>query len=400
MSLKDPDKSATSVAVDALAASEFPLAEGLVYLNHAAVAPWPQRTANAVAAFARENTDVGARNYPRWLQKEQELRSQAAKLLNASGEDIAFTKNTSEGLSIVAYGFPWRSGDNVVVPRDEFPSNRIVWQSLAARGVETREVDLSGAQDPEAVLVAGMDRRTRLLAVSSVQFATGLRMDLARLGEMCRARDVAFCVDAIQGLGALPHDVTAMNIDFLAADAHKWLLGPEGIALFYCRPQWRDQLAMYEFGWHMVEDISDFERRDWVPAKSARRFEPGSPNMIGIHALSASLSLLTQIGMQIIERRVLERSQHLFDRLDALPLIELITPTARGRYGGIVTFRAPQVDAGALFAALQARDVVCAQRAGGIRFSPHFYTPLSALDEAVDRTRDAIRAVQAKTATR
>lgn len=386
--------------VDLLAATEFRLADGMVYLNHAAVAPWPQRTANAVQAFARENAAEGARHYPRWLTTEQALRSQAANLINADASEVAFTKNTSEGLSIVAHGFPWTTGENVVVPKGEFPSNRIVWQSLARCGVETREVDLSADDDPEDRLVRAMDRHTRLLAVSSVQFATGLRLDLGRLGEACRARGVAFCVDAIQGLGALAHDVSAMGISFLAADAHKWLLGPEGIALLYCHPQWRDRLTLREFGWHMVEHASDFERADWTPARSARRFEPGSPNMLGIHALSASLSLLLEIGLDTIERRILERAQQLIDGLRALPRLEMVSPTQPGRYGGIVTFRALDLDAARLFSALQARDVICAQRGGGIRFSPHFYTTPALLNDALERTANAMRAVQTMADTR
>jgi len=381
---------AANPSTDALVAREFRLAPDLIYLNHAAVGPWPQRTAAAVTAFASENAMRGAQHYPRWVQTEHDARTRAALLLNADVNDVAFTKNTSEGLSIVAHGFPWRAGDNVVVPKDEFPSNRIVWESLASYGVETREVDVSTAAEPEDVLLRAMDRSTRLLAVSSVQFATGLRLDLARLGEACRARGVAFCVDAIQGLGALSHDVSAMAIDFLAADAHKWLLGPEGIALFYCHPDWSDRLALRQFGWHMVEDIADFERRDWIPARSARRFEPGSPNMVGIHALEASLSLLLEIGMDVVEQRVIARAQYLFELLRALPEAELVTPSQHGRFGGIVTFRMPQVDVQALFSALQSRQVVCAQRAGGIRFSPHFYTSAASLEEAAARVMEAV----------
>lgn len=384
-----------SLSIDELCTREFPLVPGLVYLNHAAVAPWPQRTCDAVTAFAVENTSQGALNYPNWIDTEQQLRRQAAQLLNAKDADIAFTKNTSEGLSLVAHGFPWQAGDNVVIPSGEFPSNRIVWQSLASLGVEAREVDLSNVDDPEAALAQAMDRNTRLLSVSSVQFATGLRLDLLRLGEICASRGVAFCVDAIQGLGAVRHDVSAMRIDFLAADAHKWLLGPEGIALFYCRAEWRDRLALRQFGWHMVEHASNFDRRDWAPASSARRFEPGSPNMLGIHALKASLSLLLDAGLNTVEQRVIERAHYLLERLKTLKHAELVTSERHGTFAGIVTFRVPTLDPGKLFATLQARNVVCAQRGGGIRFSPHFYTTFAALDEAVAHARDGIRTVEA-----
>jgi len=367
--------------LDPLLAAEFPLEPGLVYLNHAAVAPWPRRTADAVRAFAEENARRGAAQYAAWLEVERRVRARCAALVNAAPEDIALLKNTSEALSVVAHGFPWQSGDNVVIPDEEFPSNRIVWESLRPRGVDVREVALG--DHPEQALLAAADGRTRLISVSSVQYASGRRTDLAALGAACRRRGIAFCVDAIQGLGALPHDVDAMHIDFLMADAHKWLLGPEGIAVFYCRPEWRERLALYQYGWHMVERAGDYDRKDWEPAKSARRFECGSPNMLGIHALDASLSLLLEVGIEHIERRILARAERLFELVRARPELELITPSAPGRYGGIVTFRHRRRTAAELHARLRERNVICAARGGGVRFSPHFYTPLACLEQAV-----------------
>ena len=370
--------------LDRQLAREFPLAPELIYLNHAAVAPWPRRTAQAVQAFAAASMERGAADYPAWLATERDLRTLCARMVSAaSADDLAFVKNTSEALSIVAHGFPWRAGDNVVISDEEFPSNRIVWESLAPRGVEVRAVRLAADGDPEQALLEAADGRTRLLSISSVQYASGLRLDLGRLGAGCRRRGVAFCVDAIQGLGVFAHDVQAMHIDFLMADAHKWLLGPEGIAPFYCAPEWRERLALHEFGWHMVEHAGDFERPDWAPAGSARRFECGSPNMLGIHALHASLSLLLEVGIAEVERRVLARADRLFDAIDRHAELEPVTAAASGRYAGIVTFRHRRRPAAGLHEALRARGVICAARGGGVRFSPHFYTPLEQLDQAV-----------------
>jgi cysteine desulfurase/selenocysteine lyase len=372
------------LTLEKLIADEFPLQPDLIYLNHAAVAPWPRRTAAAVQTFAEENMRAGAANYPGWLQVQQSLRLQCATFINASSaDDIAFLKNTSEALSVVAHGFPWAEGDNIVIGAEEFPSNRIVWESLKPRGVTVRFVELSSHADPEQALLAASDSRTRLISVSSVQYASGLRLNLARLGELCRSRAIAFCVDAIQGLGVFAHDVDAMGIDFLMADAHKWLLGPEGIAIFYCHPQWRDRLTLHQFGWHMVNDAGNFDRQDWQMAASARRFECGSPNMLGIHALQASLSLLMQIGISEIEQRVLARAQQLFASINAQRDLELISSSAPGRYAGIVTFRHRHRKSDALHTRLRELGVVCAARGGGIRFSPHFYTPLEQLDRAL-----------------
>lgn len=369
--------------VDALVAAEFSLAPSLIYLNHAAVAPWPQRTAQAVQRFAAENAQRGAANYPEWLRVEQRLRAQCAQLLGATVDDVAFQKNTSEALSVVAHGFPWRAGDNVIISDEEFPSNRIVWESLRPAGVTVRVVRLRGHADPERALMDAADARTRLLSISSVQYASGLRMDLARLGEFCHARGIAFCVDAIQGLGVIPHDIGAMRIDFLMADAHKWLLGPEGIAVFYVSPQWRDRLTLHQYGWRMVQDAGNYDRTDWEIAASARRFECGSPNMLGIHALDASLSLLHEIGLEHIGQRVRERADRIIHAVQRHPQLELITSAVPGRYAGIVTFRHRERGAAELHARLRERNVVCAARGGGIRFSPHYHNFMEQLDQAV-----------------
>lgn len=362
---------------------EFPQQAGLLYLNHAAVAPWPRRACAAVQAFAAENMQLGARDYPEWLKVEARLRQRLARLLNApSTEDIALVKNTSEALSFVAFGLDWRPGDQVVISDEEFPSNRIVWEALAPRGVEVREVNLQGT-DPEAALLAACTARTRLLSISAVQYASGLRLDLARLGRGCRQRGVLFCIDAIQQLGAQPFDVQASDCAFAMADGHKWLLGPEGLGVFYCRADLREQLALHEYGWHMCEAVGQYDRRDWQPAHSARRFECGSPNMLGAMALEASLSLLEEVGMAQVAAQIETRIAHLQAGLAQLPGVRLLSPIQPERRAGILTFTLDGHDMNALFEHLRAHQVVCALRGGGIRLSPHFYTPESVLENTL-----------------
>ncbi|MGE5239311.1 MAG: aminotransferase class V-fold PLP-dependent enzyme [Chloroflexota bacterium] len=364
---------------------EFPQDVNLTYLNHAGVSPWPLRTARAVEAFAEENVTRGSLHYARWLDVESRLRSQLRSLIHASSDDdIALLKNTSEALSAVAYGIQWNHGDNVVSSAEEFPSNRVVWQSLAHKGVEFREASLSGGVNPEDALISLVDSRTRLITVSSVQFATGLRMDLAHLGEFCRRNGVLFCVDAIQSIGAVSFDVEEIEADFVMADGHKWMLGPEGLALFYCRPAARDMLSLTQYGWHMVEKAGDYEAREWDIAKTARRFECGSPNMLGIHALSASLSLLLEIGMDEVENKVKSLSNYLVERILSEPGLDLVTPSDPARRAGIVTFRMRDGDSQGLYRFLGMNGVVCAFRAGGIRFSPHFYNSQEQLDRALE----------------
>jgi len=361
---------------------QFPIDANILYLNHAAVGVWPRRTAEAVKAFAEENMRRGATHYPQWMKVERELRMRLQGLLGvASVDDIALTKNTSEALSLIAYGLDWRAGDNIVSSDQEFPSNRIVWQSLQTKGVELRLADVSD-HDPEAALLACCNEKTRLLTVSSVQYGTGLRMDLNRLGAYCHAHGILFCVDAIQSLGALCFDARACQADFVVADGHKWMLGAEGLAVFYSSPEARAQLKLLQYGWHMVERV-DFDACDWTAAASARCFEPGSPNMLGIHALNASLSVLEDIGMDKVEAQVLANARALMDWVDADDDLALITPAEAGRYAGIVTFRHRGLDhAGhaSLYRSLMQAGLICAHRAGGIRFAPHVYSDISGLD--------------------
>nr|VFJ96812.1 MAG: Selenocysteine lyase/Cysteine desulfurase [Candidatus Kentron sp. LFY] len=379
--------------------NEFPLYNDRIYLNHAAVAPWPRRTSMAIERFS-EQVYGGAIRHRDWVEAEERLRNQFRELINApSTEDIALLKNTSEGLSMVAHGIDWRAGDNIVITDQEFPSNRIVWQSLASQGVEIREAAILGATSwedtPEAIMERNCDENTRLIAVSSVQYGTGVRMDLHRLGAFCRRQGILFCVDAIQSLGALPMDVQAIGADFLAADGHKWMLGPEGIAVFYCRRQLRNRLTLRQYGWHMMEDSLDFDNRDWKIADSARRFECGSMNMLGIHAISASLSLLLEIGMDEVARGVLEKSSYLTEAITEDKRLSLVFPAALVddpiRRSGIVTFQAPGAELQGVFRGLIGSGVICALRAGGIRFSPHFYTPKEQLESAVRRVGEYIR---------
>jgi selenocysteine lyase/cysteine desulfurase len=366
--------------------SAFRLDPDLIYLNHAAVSPWPERTTAAVKAFAEENATHGSRNYPHWMYTEQAVKEQLQRLINAaSADEIALLKNTSEALSVVAWGLPWKTGDNVVITDQEFPSNRIAWESLAPVGVETRAADITRTDNPEAAIIERIDDATRLVSVSAVQYSTGLKLDLETIGTACSERGVLFCVDAIQGLGAMAFDTRACKADFVMADAHKWLLGPEGIALFYCRAGAMEQLSLKQYGWHMVEDFLDFDKRDWTVARSARRFECGSPNMTGIHALHASLALLEETGMQKIGQLVLENSCFMIDFIqDHADNLELITPPADDRHAGIVTFRPRNESAQSLFERLGNENVICALRGGGVRFSPHYYTPRKQLFKALE----------------
>ena len=369
---------------DNIIQSEFPQAEGLIYLNHAGVAPWPARTRDAVVEFARENVVYGASRYYLFIEKENRLRRQAKDLINApSVDDIALLKNTSEALSVVAAGIRWNRGDNVVTSAEEFPSNWIPWDAQKIHGVTLKKVHIR-ERSSEQALIEACDNRTRLLSVSSVQFSSGIRLDLQLLGDFCRTNNILFCVDAIQSIGAHDIDVQKIQADFVMADAHKWMLGPEGIALFYCNEAVRDELNLYQHGWHMTTTPDDFDIRSWQPTKTARRFEPGSNNLLGVHALSASLGLIEDLGMRYIERELEARVSYLMERLAEHDRIRLITPGDSDRRSGIVAFQVTGSEQQELHKRLMENQVICALRGGAIRFSPHYYISMDKIDKSLD----------------
>jgi cysteine desulfurase/selenocysteine lyase len=370
---------------------EFPILQHGQYANHAAISPWPRVTSQALAAFALENTEIGAENYNHWLLREKQLRKRLADLINAnSADDIALLKNTTEGICTVANGIDWQTGDNVVLPADEFPSNRLPWLALQRHGVELREVDIRATDKPEKALLERVDKRTRLLSVSAVQWTDGLRLKLATLGQFCQQNSVLFFVDAIQQLGALQLDVQACGIDFLAADGHKWLLAPEGIAVFFCRESLREQLQITQQGWHMVDQPYQFNRHQWQPSKTAMRFEAGSPNTLGQVGMHASIGLLQDVGMKSVEALITANSLSLSKGLEAIPGIELVRPFDPERVSGIVSFIPARGDLLEISRALKSRELSCAVRGGALRLSPHFYQAGKPVLEMLNTIEDSL----------
>ena len=372
--------------------SLYPVLQQGLYANHAAIAPWPRVAAEAVAAFARENAEVGAEKYSRWLLRETQLKRGLASLINAVSEnDIALLKNTTEGICTVANGINWRAGDNLVLPAHEFPSNRLPWLALQRYGVEVREVDIRRSENPENALLEQIDKRTRLLSVSAIQWTDGLRLKLERLGQFCRQNNVLFFVDAIQQLGAMQLDVQACGIDFLAADGHKWLLAPEGIAVFFCREGLREKLQIHQQGWHMVDEPYQFDREDWQPSKTAMRFEAGSPNTLGQVAMHASIGLLQDVGMSRVESLIEENSRVLSAGLEYISGVEILRPFDPQRVSGIVSFRPLNKNPVEILKALKQRKLSCALRGGAIRLSPHFYQAGKPVLEMLDLVEHVVR---------
>jgi len=361
--------------------SEFPLDPDLIYLNHAAVGPWPRRTVEAIEAFARENLHRSIRNYRIWTDLEDRVRERLARLLGGgSGTQVALLKNTSEAISTVAFGFDWQAGDNVVLPDCEFPANRAPWRRLVERGVEVREVEVGLDPQPDQRLLAACDQRTRLVATSWVHYTSGIRTDLERLAGACRERGIAVLVDAIQGLGALPFEADRWGVDFVAGGAHKWLLSPEGVGYLWCRPEWLPRIRPLSWGWRMAEKPFQFEAEQGL-SPSARRFECGTLNTLGLVGLDATLGLLEDLGIGPVADAVLNRSGHLIEGLRKIPGVEIATPAAPTGRAGIVAFRT--ADTRERYRALRHAGVLPALRDGWLRLAPHFHTPMDQLDRVL-----------------
>jgi cysteine desulfurase/selenocysteine lyase len=350
---------------------DFPVTEKYIYLDHAGVAPASLRVKAAVEKFLTESTQCGAFSYPQWVQRVVDVRRSCARLINAEIDEIAFVRSTSHGLSLVAEGLDWEQGDNLLIYEKEFPSNIFPWTNLTRRGIERRVIPSREGRILTDDIVRLMDSRTRLLAISSVQFANGFRVDLKTLGNLCRERGALLCVDAIQSLGAFPLDVKECHIDFLAADAHKWLLGPEGIGIFYCRKKLAEHLNPLLIGWKSVQNELDFDNPEFRLKSDALRFEEGSMNIMGILGLGAAIDLLFEVGIENIELRVLCLGDLIIHEAEKRGYT-LMTPRDREERGGNITI-CGKFDPAKMRDALREKGILVNVRGGGLRVSPHFY---------------------------
>lgn len=366
--------------------SEMPITGRFVYLNHAAIGPLPRRSSERIGALARVVSETGDRRWPERNAEVERVRALAARLIGARApHEVAFVENTSTGLSAVAEGIDWRPGDNLVGAEGEFPSNAYPWMNVAARRPGEIEIRLApernGRIDPEDLL-ARIDGRTRLLALSSVQYATGFRSDLARLGAACRERGALFVVDAIQSLGALAIDVEACAIDVLAGSTHKWLLGPEGIGLLYVSDRVVERLRPTRAGWRSTRSPYEWVHLDLTFAEGARRFESGTLNVYGLAGLGGSLEILLEAGTEAIERRVLALAERTAEGFVAAGFA-LAAPRGgafRGEASGIVSGTHPRHTPEALAEALAERGAIVSARAGRLRAAPHFYNTETEID--------------------
>ena len=368
---------------------EFPIREHCLYLDHAAVCPLPRPVAAAMRQRIAEQEQTGAEHYRDWRTSVLTCRHLGAQLLGCEADDVSIVHSTSEGLSLIAEGYDWTPGDEVLVGEEEFASNVAPWLNLADRGVSVvRYPQPDGRVDPEQ-LADCMTGRTRLVTVSWVAFHTGWIVPLARLARVCRDQDVVLVVDAIQGLGVLPMDMRSLGLDAVVADSHKWLLGPEGAGLMALRPELRARLRPTLSGWRNVRLApGDFFLHTVEHHPDGRRFEPGASNSVGIAGLAAALDLLTSVDRENVQARV-ESLARLITRILLAHGWEVLSPGAGQPVAGIVAGRHPTVPPREVVRRLAERRVVCSSRQGLVRFSPHFYVTRGEL-EALDRILEKV----------
>ncbi|HWE48595.1 MAG TPA: aminotransferase class V-fold PLP-dependent enzyme [Bryobacteraceae bacterium] len=351
-------------------AHQFPVRANRIYLNHAAVSPLCKPAADAMKDLADDCLNFGSVHYEEWLDTYEGLRVAAARLIGANRNEIASVKNTSEGIATVAMGLNWKPGDRIVAFREEFPANFYPWKKLEEKGAAVTWLSVTDPLEKIEQAAKG----ARLLSISFVQFLSGYRAPIREIGEICHRNQCIYMVDAIQGMGAFPIDVRECHIDTLAADGHKWMMGPEGCGILYISEALQDQVDPVEFGWTNVAGYNDYGSRDMTLRPDAGRYECGTLNTIGIYGLRAAIEFLLEVDPREIAPVVQNLADRIAEGVQAKGY-ELFMPRTAETGAGIVSFRKAGVDAVELVARLRAAGISVAPRAGWVRTSPHFYVP-------------------------
>jgi selenocysteine lyase/cysteine desulfurase len=366
---------------------EFPVTRDKVFLAHAGVCPLPRRVSEAVRDYAALCTRGDQETLLPALQT-QHSRRLTGRLLQAQPDEIAFVGPTSLGLSFVAAGLPWKKNDNVLIYFDDYPANVYPWMALAAKGVEvrflnTREMGRIGPTD----VIGQVDEQTRLVSLASCHFVSGYRIDLSAIGQALHQRNILFCVDAIQTLGAFP--TTVEHVDFLAADGHKWLLGPCAAGILFVRRLLQDRLRPIALGWHNVRCPDYVPREEMVFRNDARRYEAGTQNLLGLVGLHAALELVLEIGIDNITAELLRKRALLVAGIQAKGYQVLHADAPPGNRSCIITFHRDGADMAAVGGKLEAADIIASLRTDRsgrkyVRFSPHFYNTDAELERALE----------------
>lgn len=376
----------TPGATTPLSRDLFAASENFTYLNHAAVGVLARPTREALHAFVDAHATGGVMGVFPYELRMDDYRSRIARFIGAEPGTVAVLRNTGDGANVIAAGYPWQAGDELILPDNEFPANAQPWLALRARGVNVRFVETARERLTPDVLRRSITSRTKVVSVSWVSFADGYRHDLAALAEIAHEHGAILAVDAIQALGAFPIDVQACGIDALYCGGAKWMLALQGVSFLYVRPQLLDLLRVAAPGWRSVAGMWDFLNYDQPFVADATRFEGGTPNFIGALSLAESIAVIEDAGTQRIANHVLALTDRLCEGLREAGA-DLLSIRGGTESSGIVTFTLPGCDPVALGKALQHEGIVSTYRSNGIRMAPHGYNTFDEIDATLDAVR-------------
>jgi selenocysteine lyase/cysteine desulfurase len=362
----------------------FPVTERAIYLNHAAVSAPPTPTIDAIKSQLADVSENGSANFRKWLAVRESARQLVAGMLGSLPKQVAFMRNTSDALSTVANGLDWQTGDNLVTFRHEFPSNLYPWLRLRdALGVEIRVCEERDGRVDVDELIRLIDGRTRVVAISQVQYASGFRADLERIGRAARAYDALLVVDVIQALGVIPIDVEAELVDVAAGACHKWLLTPEGVGVLYLSARARERIQPTLVGWTSVPNPDDYGNYEQGWNEGTLAWETGTGPAALIHGLEASLKLLNEVGISAIETHLEKLTDHLCEQLQDTAY-EVVSSRRTREKSQIVCIRnTTGLSSMDLYTHLRKRSIITAPRGERLRISPHFYNTHEEIDELV-----------------
>ena len=363
--------------------SYFPhLKNGIIYFNHASTAPINTLMKNRIDEFLKERSDYALDDYWAFKAVADETKSMLGKMINCSGERIAFLDNTTNGIIWLAQGIDWKSGDRIILNDVEFPANVYPFLQLKEKGVEIDFIKSSNGIVTAEEIIDAIKPETKLLSISFVQFLSGYRIDLEKIGRVCKEKKIIFSVDSIQGLGAIRLDVEKFNIDFLANGTQKWMLGLQGLAFIYVRKELQDKMKSAPIGWLAVKDAWNLLNFDLTTKETGERFQPGTLNNLGIYAFNSSMKLINEFDFDEIEKQILSNSKYFIEELAKIGYKSPLVSFPEMHLSGIVSFRSQ--DAQKIFDILSQKKIVCSLREGYIRFAPHFYNTKQDIDYVVD----------------
>ena len=361
----------------------FPyLKNGIIYFNHASTAPISTKIKKRIDEFVGERSEYALDDYWAFKAVADETKSFIGEMINCGGDRIAFLDNTTNGIIWLAQGIDWKSGDRIILNDVEFPANVYPFLQLKEKGVEVDFITSQNGIVTAEEIIGAIKPQTKLISISFVQFLSGYRIDLEKIGKVCKEKGIIFSVDSIQGLGAVRLDVEKCNIDYLANGTQKWLLGLQGLAFIYVRKELQDKMKSAPIGWLAVKDAWNLLDFDLTTKETAERFQPGTLNNLGIYAFNSSMKLFKEFGFDEIEKQVLSNSKYFIDELAKIGYESPLHTLSEKHLSGIVSFRSE--NAKNIFEILSQKKIVCSLREGYIRFAPHFYNTKQDIDYVVD----------------